>query len=115
MPRGVIGGMLKHIDFLASDIPGFPFPVYLAGARMERYVAFGPTTGTSVNFSLLSYDGACCVGIVIDTAAVADPETMVDCVRKGFDEVLALGGGHVPARRSLREDADAHAPAELRG
>ena len=26
LPPGVVGGMLKHIDFVASDIPGFPFP-----------------------------------------------------------------------------------------
>ena len=113
LPRGVIGGMLKHIDFLASDIPGFPFPVYLVGARMERYVAFGPTTGTSVNFSLLSYDGSCCIGISMDTSAIAEPEALVECVRKGFEEVLALGGPHEPARLPLRETADrpgAHAP-----
>ncbi len=107
LPRSVIGGMLKHIDFLASDIPGFSFPVYLAGARMERYVAFGPTTGTSVNFSLLSYDGTCCIGISVDTAAIADPQMLVECVRKGFEEVLDLGGAHEPARQPLRETVSA--------
>ena len=65
--------MLKHVDFVASDVPGFPFPVYLAGAALERYVAFGPTIGTAVNLTLLSYTGACCVGITIDNAAVPDP------------------------------------------
>ena len=48
LPRGTVGSMLKHVDFVASDVPGFPFPVYLAGARLERYVAFGPTIGSSV-------------------------------------------------------------------
>ena len=45
LPPGVVGSMLKHVDFVASDVPGFPFPVYLAGSRVERYVAFGPTIG----------------------------------------------------------------------
>ena len=27
LPQGVVGSMLKHVDFLASDVPGFPFPV----------------------------------------------------------------------------------------
>jgi diacylglycerol O-acyltransferase len=102
LPRRFIGSMLKHVDFLASDIPGFDFPVYLAGARVDRYVAFAPTTGTSVNFALLSYDGVCCVGISIDTAAVADPEALIECVREGFEEVLALGGSHEPVRLPLR-------------
>ena len=70
MPPGVIGSMLKHVDFLASDVPGLAFRVYLAGARVERYSAFGPTTGSSVNLTLVSYNGTCCVGITIDTAAV---------------------------------------------
>lgn len=107
LPRGFIGGMLKHIDFLASNIPGFPFPVYLAGIRMERYVAFGPTTGTAVNLALMSYDGTCCVGISIDTAAVDDPDVLVECIREGFEEVLALGGPHDPVRMPLRAAARA--------
>jgi diacylglycerol O-acyltransferase len=103
LPQGVVGSMLKHVDFVASDIPGFAFPVYLAGAAVERYVAFGPTTGTAVNLSLLSYHGTCCVGITIDTAAVADPERLAECFREGFEEVLALGGEHEPARLPLRD------------
>ncbi len=103
LPRAVVGSMLKHIDFLASDIPGFAFPVYLAGAQVVRYVAFAPTTGTSVNFALLSYNGTCCIGISSDTAAVADPSLMTDCVRLGFEEVLALAGDHAPVRAPMHE------------
>lgn len=103
LPRGVIGNMLKHIDFVASDIPGFSFPVYLAGARMEGYVVFAPTVGTAVNFALLSYEGTCCIGISMDPAAVADPDLLVTCVRDGFEEVLALSGQHEPVRRPLAD------------
>jgi diacylglycerol O-acyltransferase / wax synthase len=98
LPRAVVGGMLKHVDFLASDVPGFPFPVFLAGARVERYVAFGPTIGASVNTTLLSYSGTCAIGVNIDTAAVPDAAVLTDCIREGFDEVLALGGRHRRAR-----------------
>jgi diacylglycerol O-acyltransferase len=103
LPQGAVGSMLKHVDFVASDVPGFTFPVYLAGARLERYVAFGPTIGASVNLTLLSYDGTCYVGVTIDTAAVPDHEVFADCLREGFDEVLALAGDHEPARLPLRE------------
>ena len=44
----------------------------------------------------LSHDGICCVGINTDTAAVPDPEVLLDCVREGFDEVLALAKEHQP-------------------
>ena len=98
LPRTVIRNMLKHVDFLASDIPGFTFPVYLAGARMESYVVFGPTVGTAVNFALLSYEQKCSVGVSMDAAAITDPALLASCVRDGFDEVLAIGGPHEPAQ-----------------
>ena len=104
LPRAVVAGMLKHVDFVASDVPGFGFPVYLAGARMDRYVAFGPTIGAAVNLTLLSYDGTCYVGINMDTAAVPDHDVFIGCMREGFDEVLALGGDHRPARAPLHND-----------
>jgi hypothetical protein len=112
LPRGVVGSMLKHVDFVASDIPGFAFPVHLAGARVEGYVAFPPTVGTAANFALLSYDGTCRVGIATDTAAVPDPDLLGDCAQEGFEEVLALGGPHAPVRRPL---ADVGAPALAAG
>jgi len=103
-PSGVVGSMLKHVDFLASDVPGFPFSVYLGGALVERYVAFGPTIGSAVNLTLLSYNGVCYVGVTIDTVTVADHDVLIECLRAGFDEVLALAGAHTPAGLPLRQD-----------
>ena len=97
--------MLKHVDFVASDVPGFPFRVYLAGAPVERYVAFGPTIGASVNLTLMSYAGTCSVGMNIDIAAVPDPQVFADCMREGFEEVLLLGGEHEPVRLPLHDVA----------
>lgn len=101
LPPSVVGGMLKHVDFLASNVPGFPFPVYLAGAELTGYFPFGPTIGASVNATLLSYNGTCCVGVTIDTDAVPDGDTLITCLAEGFDEVLALGGAHQPAALPL--------------
>ena len=96
LPRAAIGSILKHVDFLATDIPGFPAPIELLGARVERCVAYGPTVGTAVNCALLSYDGVCGIGISVDSAAVGDPALMTECIREGFEDVLALGGAHEP-------------------
>lgn len=103
LPPSVVGGMLKHVDFLASNVPGFTFPVYLAGARLVGYFPFGPTTGAAINATLLSYDGTCCIGLTFDTAAVPDTDVLVRCVGEGFDEVLALGGDHTPVTLPLHE------------
>lgn len=91
MPRGVIGSMLKHVDFLASNVPGVPVPLYLAGSKVEQFFPFGPTAGSSVNVTLMSYDGRCCIGVNTDGAAVPDPDEFLRHLADGFDEVLNLG------------------------
>lgn len=101
LPSGLVGSMFKHVDFLATNVPGVPEPIYLAGAPVSGYYIFGPTTGTAVNVTLVSYQGTCCVGCTVDTAAVPDPDELVASLRGGFDEVLGLGGAHHPVRPLL--------------
>jgi diacylglycerol O-acyltransferase len=103
LPPSVVGGMLKHVDFLASNVAGFTFPVYLAGARMVGYFPHGPTIGAAVNATLLSYDGTCCIGVTFDTAAVPDTQVFMQCVAEGFEEVLALGGDHAAVGLPLHD------------
>jgi diacylglycerol O-acyltransferase len=90
LPITVTGGMLKHVDFLASNVPGFEANVYVAGARLEAFYPFGPTLGSAANVTLMSYRGTCNIGINTDSGAVPDPKVFAHCLREGFDEVLAL-------------------------
>jgi diacylglycerol O-acyltransferase / wax synthase len=92
LPRGYVGGMLKHVDFLASNVPGIPVPIYLGGARVEGFYAFGPTIGAAVNLTLVSYCGTCFVGVNVDTGAVPDTDVLLEDLADGFGEVLAVGG-----------------------
>jgi hypothetical protein len=62
MPRWYIGSILRHVDFLASDVPGIPVPVFLGGARVRMQYAFGPTIGSAVNVTLLTYVDTCAPG-----------------------------------------------------
>jgi diacylglycerol O-acyltransferase len=98
LPPAVVGSIFKHVDFVASNVPSFPESVYLAGTRMVKEVAFGPTTGTAVNLTLLSYAGQCSIGVTADTAAVPDPALLLECIRDGFEEMLELGRGPAPSR-----------------
>lgn len=95
-PPRVVGSMLKHIDILASDVPGLDVPLFLAGAPVSGYYAFGPTTGSAVNVTLFTYCGTCCIGFTIDTAAAPDYDVLMECFREGFEEVLELVGDHHP-------------------
>lgn len=86
----LFGGMLKCCDFVTSNIPGAPVPVYVGGARVERLYAFAPPAGSAFNVALISHCDTCCVGVVIDTEAVPDPDVLLRSLRAGFDEVRAL-------------------------
>ncbi|MFI5040327.1 MAG: wax ester/triacylglycerol synthase domain-containing protein [Acidimicrobiales bacterium] len=105
LPIAVTGGMLKHVDFLASNVPGFGGEVFIGGALVEGFYAFGPTLGSAANVTLMSYRETCHVGITTDAGAVDDPDVFLACLRQGFEEVLALGGESAassasqPARR----------------
>lgn len=90
MPRWYIGSILRHVDFLCSDVPGVPMQVYLGGAQVRRQYAFGPTVGAAVNVTLLTYMDTCALGIDVDTGAIPDCEEFYDCLAESFDEVLAL-------------------------
>ena len=93
MPAGVLGSMLKRMDFLASNVPGVDVPMYLVGCKVLRFYPFGPTAGSSVNITLMSYNGTCCLGINTDTAAIPDGDEFLACIWAGFDDVLALADG----------------------
>jgi hypothetical protein len=86
----LFGGMLKCCDFVTTNVPGAPVPVFSGGAEVERLFAFAPPSGAAFNVALISHCDTCCIGIVIDTAAVPDPEVLVGCLTRGFSEVLAL-------------------------
>ncbi|HET9732376.1 MAG TPA: wax ester/triacylglycerol synthase family O-acyltransferase [Acidimicrobiales bacterium] len=86
----VFGQMLKNVDFVATNIPGYPVTVYLAGAEILDQYAFSPLTGAAVNVSLLSYVDRCCIGVNTDGAAVHDPPALTASLRAGFDEVASV-------------------------
>lgn len=84
------GGMLKGVDFIASNVPGPPVDLFQAGARVQTQFPFGPLAGAAVNFTLLSGPEFACVGVNSDPAAVPDPETLLECLQQGVDEILKL-------------------------
>ena len=90
LPATSLGNMLKHVDFVASNVVGSPVPLFMAGAEIERYYAFSPTLGSAFNVTLMSYTSVCCIGINADVAAVPDPVLLTSSIAEGFRTVLAL-------------------------
>jgi len=94
LPRPLIASTFANIvsgtDFLASNVPGVPLPVYLEGSRLLEQFPFGPLSTAAANVTLMSYAGELNVGVATDSAAVPDPETLLDSLRVGF----AAAAGH---------------------
>jgi diacylglycerol O-acyltransferase / wax synthase len=86
----VTGAMMKALDFVTSNVPGPRFPVYMSGARIERMFPFGPMAGAATNITLFSYDGIAHIGVQVDRAAVGDGGRLVESLREGFAEMLAV-------------------------
>jgi diacylglycerol O-acyltransferase / wax synthase len=91
MPRWYLGSILRNVDFVCSDVPGIPVPVFLAGAAVLTQYGFGPTIGAAVNVTLLTYVDVCTLGIDVDSGAIPDYDVFLESLVAGFDEVLALG------------------------
>lgn len=93
LPRAITtriaGGLMKGTDVVATNVPGPPIPVYMAGAKVTRMIPFAPKGGAAVNVGLMSYDGSAEIGVNIDTEAVADPDLMLESLRSSFADVVA--------------------------
>ena len=91
MTTQLFGSMLKGVDFITSNVPGTPVPVYAAGAQIEANFPFGPLSGAATNVVLLSYIDELHIGVNTDPAAIPDAEVFLGCLEEGFDEVRKAG------------------------
>ncbi|WP_084721950.1 wax ester/triacylglycerol synthase domain-containing protein [Rhodococcus marinonascens] len=90
LPASMLGSMLEHVDFVASDVVGSDVPLFVAGSEIMRYYAFSPTLGSAFNVTLMSYTTRCCVGINADADAVPDLAALTASLAEGFRAVLGL-------------------------
>jgi diacylglycerol O-acyltransferase / wax synthase len=105
----LMAGFTAAQDAQISNIPGIPFAVFLAGAEVTHYWPFAPAPGCGMMIAMLSHNGRCCIGINSDAAAVTEPELLVQCLREGLDEVLALG--RPDKKKSTAKSAPTRRPA----
>jgi diacylglycerol O-acyltransferase len=85
------GEMTGMSDIQASNLGAIARPLYLAGARVTHVYPMGPRPGIPAMVTMLSYDGTCCIAINFDPDAITDAEAFADCMRAGFQEVIAIG------------------------
>ena len=80
-------------DLQISNVPGIRDTVYMAGAQITHLFPFAPLPGVPAMISLVSHGARCCIGLNLDSAAIAEPEWLMQDLRESFDEILALAPG----------------------
>ena len=76
------------LSLILSNIPGPPFPVYMAGAEMERAYPMGPVLeGAGLNVTMLSYRDSVDFGFLGATELLPDLWDLADGVAVAFDEL----------------------------
>ena len=99
-PAAVLGPALemfsRKASTVATNVPGPPVPLFLAGSRIASQMFWVPQTGSiGMGISILSYDGQVYFGLIADAKRVPDPNVLVALCRVEFEKLLllALMGG----------------------
>lgn len=78
-----------HINLYVTNVPGPPFPLHLAGARLHDVVPLAPlVAGVRLSVTALSYDGVLSVALLADEA-LPDLAAMTAGMEAGFATYLS--------------------------
>jgi hypothetical protein len=97
VPVPMLAQAARASDVTASNVPGPPIPLYLAGARMVAAYPLVATIGAAANITMVTYDGRAFIGVSADDRAVPDVPALVEDLRTAFHEVTGAEIG--PADR----------------
>lgn len=99
LPAAVLEAMSSSVigsDVQASNVPFYPGDTFIAGAKVLRQYGLGPLPGVGMMVVLVSRGGFATVTARYDRAAITHQDLFAQCLREGFDEVLALAGDPQP-------------------
>lgn len=89
VPVPMLAAQARTSDVTASNVPGPPLPLYLAGARMLAAYPLVATIGAAVNVTMVTYDGTAFIGVSSDDRAVPDHPELIEDLRDGFAEIIS--------------------------
>ena len=90
---GLAGAHRPIHNVIISNVPGPPFPLYYAGARMVAAYPMGPAMeGVGLNITVFSYEDHVDIGFMVDSALVPDVWNMADRVSDALDELREAAG-----------------------
>jgi diacylglycerol O-acyltransferase / wax synthase len=95
-----------------SNVPGPPFPLYVAGARVLDTFPMGPIfDGGGLNITLMSYLDRIDFGLVADPSLVPDVWLIADGLRDALDELTAAAEALEPVDEPAADEPAADEPA----
>ena len=107
---GVLPEGLAHLaeDRFASkascvltNLPGPRQTLYLAGRPLRKLMFWVPQSGDiAMGISIISYDGAVILGLVVDEGLIPDPDQIIEEFHKEFDALGILAKSLVRAERN---------------
>ena len=84
--------MAGSVDFVCSNVKAAPFDLYMGGALIESNYPIGPLAGTAFNLTTMSYRGSMCMGLVVDPAAISEPEQLLADIEQAYRDLLGAAG-----------------------
>lgn len=80
-------------NLVISNVPGPPFPLYLAGAELVAAYPMGPIMdGAGLNITVLSYRNHIDIGFLADADLVPDIWSVAEAVGPAFEELKQVAG-----------------------
>jgi diacylglycerol O-acyltransferase len=93
VPVPMLAAQARTSDITASNVPGPPIPLYLAGAKVIAAYPLVATIGAAVNVTMVTYDGRAFIGVSSDDRAVPDHADLLEDLRSGFAEIIGSAVG----------------------
>jgi hypothetical protein len=73
----------RKSTLLATNVPGPPAPVHIAGRRVREMITFAPASGRmGITLSILTYGGQVQIGVASDEHVMPDPETLLRVIER---------------------------------
>jgi WS/DGAT/MGAT family acyltransferase len=84
----------RIFNLVVTNVPGPQQPRYTAGARLlSSYPVIPLAMGQAVSVGVTSYDGAVCIGLNGDRAAMYDIDLLGDCLTEALAELVGAQPG----------------------
>jgi hypothetical protein len=81
--------LARNATAVMTNVPGPQQPLYMAGAKVERFMFWVPQSGNvGMGVSILSYNGEVQFGLITDRKLCPDPEHVIAQFGPEFEKLL---------------------------